>query len=292
MNGSTVQFAGSALTTTFVNSTLLSAVIPASSLTASGTFLVTVVTAGPGGGTSNTASFGVKGKVVVTSPASAVPNLVKVGQDAVFSVAGSESDGKALFITWDMGDGTVLSGSTVTHRYSAPQTYTVVATLLVPGGDSASSSVQIDVTSGATAGGSLTIIKKQLKVKNPSVGTDTVTLVGTVAFQSSVTSLSGSLTLTVGGLGTTFTLSNKGFGKAGTSSFKFGKILPKKRRQICFQIFVEPTARSDDRNERRVTGLWLCQFFFKKIEIVESTAERFPAHNNEKKSEKIEGKNH
>ena len=54
---SVVNFAGAAKTTTFVSSTQLTAVIPASDLTSAGTFNITVSNPTPGGGTSNAQTF-------------------------------------------------------------------------------------------------------------------------------------------------------------------------------------------------------------------------------------------
>lgn len=42
--------------------------------------------------------------------------------------AASDPDGQGVSITWDMGDGTTLSGATVVHRYAEPGSYTVTVT--------------------------------------------------------------------------------------------------------------------------------------------------------------------
>src|SRR5205823_2941256 len=64
---SVVQFAGSARTTTFVNSTQLTASIPATDLTTAGTFNITVFNPTPGGGTSNAQTFTVVSPPVAPS---------------------------------------------------------------------------------------------------------------------------------------------------------------------------------------------------------------------------------
>jgi hypothetical protein len=56
-SGSTVNFKGVPLGTTFVSTTQLTAIIPAPDLVMSGAASVTVVTPGPGGGTSNAVTF-------------------------------------------------------------------------------------------------------------------------------------------------------------------------------------------------------------------------------------------
>jgi YVTN family beta-propeller protein len=67
---SMVNFAGSAPVTTFVNSTQLTAVIPASSIASTGTLAVTVTNPAPGGGTSNPVTF------TVTGDANPVPTII------------------------------------------------------------------------------------------------------------------------------------------------------------------------------------------------------------------------
>lgn len=57
VSGSVVWFNGSSRTTTYVSATQLTATIPASDMTAAGTFNITVVNPTPGGGTSNAQAF-------------------------------------------------------------------------------------------------------------------------------------------------------------------------------------------------------------------------------------------
>src|SRR5438046_5788461 len=64
---SVVQFAGSNRTTTFVNSTQLTATILASDLTTAGTFNITVFNPTPGGGTSNAQVLTVNSPVPTTT---------------------------------------------------------------------------------------------------------------------------------------------------------------------------------------------------------------------------------
>jgi DNA-binding beta-propeller fold protein YncE len=67
--GSLVNFGGSAPATTFVNSTQLTAAIPAASIASTGTIAVTVTNPAPGGRTSNRASFS------ITSGLNTVPEI-------------------------------------------------------------------------------------------------------------------------------------------------------------------------------------------------------------------------
>jgi len=59
--GSVVQWNGTPLTTTFMNSSQLTALVPSTDLTIAGTASVSVVTPGPGGGRSDAAFFSIRG---------------------------------------------------------------------------------------------------------------------------------------------------------------------------------------------------------------------------------------
>jgi uncharacterized protein (TIGR03437 family) len=69
-NGSTVQWNGLARQTSYVSSTQLNASISAGDIATGGTASVTVVSMGPGGGTSNSLNFTVNGLVTLVSAAS------------------------------------------------------------------------------------------------------------------------------------------------------------------------------------------------------------------------------
>jgi hypothetical protein len=70
ISGSSVQWNASALPTTFVSSSLITADVPTSALAASGPDTVTVANPAPGGGTSNSLSFAVPCVVATSAPAS------------------------------------------------------------------------------------------------------------------------------------------------------------------------------------------------------------------------------
>src|SRR5438552_13672242 len=67
--GSTVRWSGTALTTTFVSATQLTATVPAALIATAGTASITVVT--PCGGTSNAQTFTIVATPVITSPLTA-----------------------------------------------------------------------------------------------------------------------------------------------------------------------------------------------------------------------------
>lgn len=63
ISGSTINWNGTALTTTFVSSTQLTATVPAANVAAAGSASVTVFTPAPGGGTSTATNFTISGTV-------------------------------------------------------------------------------------------------------------------------------------------------------------------------------------------------------------------------------------
>lgn len=77
VSGSVVRWNGTNLTTTFVNSTQLTASVPAGNLAAAGTFPITVFNPTPGGGTSGSLNFTVNNPAPTLSAIS--PNTVTAG---------------------------------------------------------------------------------------------------------------------------------------------------------------------------------------------------------------------
>ena len=85
---SSVLWGGTALTTTFVSSTQLTAVVPAANITSPGTFAITVSNPTPGGGSSSALSFSVLNPVPVISDIN--PTIVMLGSSSfTLTVTGS-----------------------------------------------------------------------------------------------------------------------------------------------------------------------------------------------------------
>ncbi|HWQ32537.1 MAG TPA: IPT/TIG domain-containing protein [Blastocatellia bacterium] len=133
VNGSVVRVGGSDRATTFTSATQLTAVIPASDITAAGTLQVTVFNPGPGGGLSNAATL------TVTWPA---PSVSGISPSSVTA-------GGAQFVLTVNGAG-FRSGATVKVGGSARSTTFVSAmqlTAVIPASDIASAgALQITVT--------------------------------------------------------------------------------------------------------------------------------------------------
>jgi hypothetical protein len=123
VSGSVVKWKGSALSTTYVSSTQLTATAPASLITTPGTASVTVYTATPGGGTSSAQTFTINNPVPVLSSINSNSTTAGTGQFTLTATGSSfESDS---VVKWN---GTALSTSFV----SATQlTATVPASLVV-----------------------------------------------------------------------------------------------------------------------------------------------------------------
>ena len=104
VNGSSVQWNGSALATTYVSATQLTATVPATDCTTTGTASVTVFNTTPGGGTSNAQTFTCNNPVPATtsplSPASAIvgaaPFMLTVNGSNIVNGSTVEWNGSAL----------------------------------------------------------------------------------------------------------------------------------------------------------------------------------------------------
>lgn len=96
--GSTVYWGKGPLTTQFVNTTQLTAAVPASNLATSGIAAVTVQTLSPGGGTSNAFQF---------------------------QIDSAEATGPPVFVT---ASATIMPGSTASYKVTLPSTATNVST--------------------------------------------------------------------------------------------------------------------------------------------------------------------
>lgn len=82
VNGSTVNWNGSPLTTTFVSATRLTASVPAANIASPGKAIITVVSPGPGGGPSNAKSF----TIVVTTLKLSINSITRDSTTGAYTV--------------------------------------------------------------------------------------------------------------------------------------------------------------------------------------------------------------
>src|SRR5215469_9838157 len=118
ISSSTVQWNGSARTTTFVSSTSLQAAITAADIATPGTAMVTVSTPAPGGGTSAGISFTIKAAipVVTISPSSAI---VAAGGQQQFQATVTKTQNAA--VTWQVNN--ITGGSPAVGAISSSGLY-------------------------------------------------------------------------------------------------------------------------------------------------------------------------
>ncbi|HJT34020.1 MAG TPA: DUF4214 domain-containing protein [Pirellulales bacterium] len=170
VNGSTVQFNGQPLTTTFVSATQLTAVVPAADMSEEGAGSVTVVTPGPGGGTSTATSVPIDDApltaMAVTLSATEASSLT--GAVASFTDADPNGTVSDYTATIDWGDGTSVTGSIAagtsggfdvsgTHAYAEDGTYTVSVKITDAGGATATATSSVTVTEPELTGASASI---------------------------------------------------------------------------------------------------------------------------------------
>ena len=182
INGSTVQWNGSARTTTFVSSTQLTAAIPAADIANVGTTNVTVTTPAPGGGTSNAVSF------TVSQAPNPVPTLTSINPT-------SATAGGAAF-TLTVNGANFINGSTVQWNGGARTTTFVSATQLtaaIPATDIAAAGTANVTVNNPTPGGG-TSAAATVTINNPL---PTLTSLN----PSSATASGAAFTLTVNGSG-------------------------------------------------------------------------------------------
>jgi len=140
VSNSVVKWAGTALTTTFVSATEVTAIVPAARIAKAGTFAITVTNPAPGGGTSAAVNF------VVNNPA---PTLTSI-------LPNSATHGGAAFTLKATGTGYV-SGSTIRWNGTNLVTTYVNSTSLtatVPASDIATAgTASVTVFNAAPGGG-------------------------------------------------------------------------------------------------------------------------------------------
>ena len=187
INGSVINWNGTALTTTFVNATQLTALVPGNLIATAGTAAVTVFNAAPAGGTSGSLTFTISN--ISTNPVPAIssisPASVTVGAAAFTMTVNGNNFIASSVINWN---GTVL---TTTFVNSLQLTCLVPASLLTVAGNG-----NVTVINSAPGGGTS---NNQVFTISPAGNNPTPSLQTIVP--DNVNAGSAAFTLTVNGSG-------------------------------------------------------------------------------------------
>ncbi len=106
INGSVIKWNGTALTTTYISATQLTAAVPASNITTVGTAAVTVFTPLPGGGTSTALTFTINSSNPLPTLISLLPNSATAGGGSFTMTASGTNFVNGSTIKWN---GTALT---------------------------------------------------------------------------------------------------------------------------------------------------------------------------------------
>src|SRR5216110_210316 len=184
---STVNWNGSALTTTFVSSIKLTAIVPAANVATAGTASITVVNPSPGGGTSNSVTFTINNPVPTTTSIS--PNCTTAGSaDFTLTVNGTNFVSTST-VNWN---GAPLATSFVS---STQLTATVPASLVATAG-TASVTVANPSPGGGTSNAQTFTIANTPAITSPLTATGTLG----VAFSYTITATNNPTSYTATGL--------------------------------------------------------------------------------------------
>jgi len=141
ISGSTIDWAGTALSTSYASPTQLTASVPAGDIASSGTRSITVVNPAPGGGTSNAATFTVSSSnpmpsITSLSPSSrgASPNPLTLTVNGTNFVSGSLVYWNGVAMATTYSSSTVLTAQIPAVGVATPATANVTVVNLPPGG--------------------------------------------------------------------------------------------------------------------------------------------------------------
>ena len=209
VNGSVIDWNGSSRTTTFVSSTEVTAAILAADVNTTGTALITVVNAAPGGGTSNAQTF------TITATANPVPAIVSISPTSTtagdggftLTVTGTNFAGNST-VEWNGSSRatTFVSSTTLTALITATDIATAGTSSIAvfnpaPGGGT-SGSIIFTINPAPTGPGAIKFVFSN--VTSSSVAGNSV-MFNILAVNSSGTvdtSFEQGVTLTVSGAGT------------------------------------------------------------------------------------------
>ena len=193
-----------------------------------------------------------------SSPAAAAPGTAGVNQPVSFSAGSIIGNGSGpVTWSWDFGDGSADSGTTVSHVFAAPGVYTVTVTATAGGqtvtssvsvvvnaplvgvgndsdGDGFSDAVETALGSDPTNGAStplglpasagaikpLNVSKASIKLNFAATGKDSISFSGTLAIPAGFKPQGAAFQIDVSGVARNITLGSKGLGSAAGTSAK------------------------------------------------------------------------
>ena len=156
---STVNFGGSAPATTFVNSTQLTAAIPAASIASTGTLAVTVTNPAPGRGTSKAINFTITSGSVTSGSVPMIgvlaPSCAPAGEPVQLQVVGTNFVASSV-VRWNGSDRPTISNGSVNGLIAQISASDIAAagtaavTVFNPGpGGGSSNALTFTITTGA-----------------------------------------------------------------------------------------------------------------------------------------------
>jgi len=210
LSGATVTFDGVAATNiVVVSDSVITATAPAH---ASGS--VAVIVANPSGLTATLPNgFAYNAPPVASSGIVFTPESPLVGQLITATLGVSDSEGDAVTVTFNWGDGS----SGASHTYASVGVFTVVATVS-DGVSTITVSQTLTIVAAASPSETISILAKKIVAKNPSTEKDSVRISGTITLPDGTQNLDGAVSERFGSISRTYTLV-KGKGRNGKSSF-------------------------------------------------------------------------
>jgi hypothetical protein len=179
-NTSFIQFGSTALTTSFINTSLLQATIPVSLLAEEGSFNVKVVTPGSSGGTSNAVPFSVTDATLTPSGqflSGTEGQTLTSGLVATFTDPGTDGTAAdySATVTWDDGNGQSHS-STGTVQLVSGTTFAVYADNSVAYAEEGTYAVTVSISD---KGGSQTSVGSEVMVADAALAASGASISGT-----------------------------------------------------------------------------------------------------------------
>ncbi|HLX60562.1 MAG TPA: kelch repeat-containing protein [Planctomycetota bacterium] len=151
--------------------------------------------------------------VMFTSVPTASPANTSTGELISFSAAATDTSAGASALTyaWNFGDGTGALGASTTHIYLSAGHYTVFVTVSDAQGNSVRGEVLVSVTGAPTK--VLTITSATIKLNFAKPGNDSIAFYGSLDVPAGFVPELQLMTVSVGGVTTTFDLNRKGSAK-------------------------------------------------------------------------------